>query len=225
MISLRAWIDRHRAITLRRRRIMAVQDTLDLLDAGEGARNAGDLLVGICSALSDRMSKVIAELDEEADGLEEAVLAAESHELRPQLADLRHRVIAIRRYLSPQREALARLVAERAPWLDDVHRLHLREVADRMTRYVEDLDEARERALVTQEDLASRLAEQLNSKMYVLAVVAGIFLPLGLITGLLGINVGGIPGAESPYGFLVVCLLLAALAGLGVWLFRKVGIL
>lgn len=47
--------------------------------------------------------------------------------------------------------------------------------------------------------------------MYVLSLVAAIFLPLGLLTGLLGINVGGIPGTESPWAFTVVTCGLVAL--------------
>lgn len=49
--------------------------------------------------------------------------------------------------------------------------------------------------------------------MYVLSVVAAIFLPLGFVTGLLGINVGGIPGTEWPWSFTVVCVALLVMAG------------
>ncbi len=57
--------------------------------------------------------------------------------------------------------------------------------------------------------------------MYVLSIVAGIFLPLGLLTGLLGINVGGIPGTESKLAFAIVCLILLLIAGIQIWVFRK----
>ena len=59
----------------------------------------------------------------------------------------------------------------------------------------------RERAAVIQEELAGRLAEQMNKRMYMLSMVAAVFLPLGFLTGLLGINFGGIPGAGNPLGF------------------------
>ena len=77
----------------------------------------------------------------------------------------------------------------------------LRQEADRITRYLEDLDLARERAVVLQEELLSHIAQEQNSRMYVLSIVAAIFLPLTFITGLLGMNVGGLPGLESPAGF------------------------
>ncbi|MGB5627576.1 MAG: CorA family divalent cation transporter, partial [Woeseiaceae bacterium] len=73
--------------------------------------------------------------------------------------------------------------------------------ADRITRFLEDLDLARERAVVLQEELLSLIAQEQNTRMYVLSVVAAIFLPLTFVTGLLGMNVGGLPGLESPVGF------------------------
>jgi len=85
-------------------------------------------------------------------------------------------------------------------------------LTDRMTRYIEDLDEARDRASVTHEELLNRLAELTNRRMYLLTMIAAIFLPLSFITGLLGINVGGIPGARNNHAFLVVVGLLAVIS-------------
>jgi zinc transporter len=95
-------------------------------------------------------------------------------------------------------------------------------ITERIGEVVEDIDAARERALITQEELNSRLSEQMNRAMYTLSIVAAIFLPLGLLTGLLGINGGGIPGTESPWAFLVVTVLLLALAIVLIAWFRKI---
>ncbi len=66
-----------------------------------------------------------------------------------------------------------------------------------------------------------RPSNQINQRMYVLSVVAVVFLPLGFLTGLLGINVGGIPDAESPYGFVAFILILVLLVVLQVCFFVK----
>ncbi len=66
-------------------------------------------------------------------------------------------------------------------------------------------------------------SEAMNRQMLLLSVVSAIFLPLGFITGLLGINVGGMPGAASPLAFWIVAVLLVALAGVLLWLFRRLG--
>jgi zinc transporter len=125
---------------------------------------------------------------------------------------LRRQIVALRRYLAPQRDALARLITERSPLINDLVQMQLRELTDRMTRYIEDLDEARDRASVTHEELLNRLAELTNRRMYLLTMIAAIFLPLSFITGLLGINVGGIPGAGDSHAFLVVIGLLAVIS-------------
>lgn len=212
MVSLRMWITAERIVTTRRRRLLSVDDTRAAILEGRGPVSPGDFLVTMADRLVERAAQVVGEVDEAVDRLEEEVLAAESHRLRAALADARREAIGLRRYLAPQREALARLHAEPSPLLSDVDRLRLREVADAVTRYVEDLDAARERAAVVHEELASRLAEQMNQRMYVLAIVAALFLPLGFLTGLLGINVGGIPGVEDPHAFAIVTVLLTVLA-------------
>ena len=103
---------------------------------------------------------------------------------------------------------MARLQSERIPFLDEKDRLQLRETTDRLIRYTEDLDSVRDRAAVTQEELVNRFSEQMNMRMYVLSLVAAVFLPLGFLTGLFGVNVGGIPGSENPSAFVVFLLIM-----------------
>ncbi len=221
MVSLRLWVEAHRIITLRFRHLMAIEDLRADIEGGCGPQSAGDFVTEVASHLIQRMSPIIDALDDEIDDLEETLLEGQAEDGRGRLAVLRRRVITLRRYIAPQRDVMARLSSERLPWLSDLDRARLREVADRVTRYVEDLDAARERAAVTQEELSSRLSAQMNRTMYVLSLVAAIFLPLGLLTGLLGINVGGIPGSENKLAFLIVCAVLGVIAAIQVWLFRK----
>jgi zinc transporter len=96
----------------------------------------------------------------------------------------------------------------------------LRDEADRITRYLEDLDLARERTMVLREEFLGQLAQEQNSRMYVLSVVAAIFLPLTFVTGLLGMNVGGLPGLESPRGF-AGSLVIMVLAAVGLVVFFR----
>lgn len=221
MVSIRIWANQNRIVTTRHRHLLSVDDLRAAIAAGRGPRGAGEFLVQISDRMVVRMADVIDGIDEHVAELEDQILVFESHRLRPLLADVRRQIISLRRYLAPQREAMARLTQERVEWLSDQDRLRLREVGDRVTRYVEDLDAARDRAAVTQEELNSRLSEQMDRRMYVLSIVAAIFLPLGFVTGLLGINVGGIPGAEFRYGFLLVCLLLGGLAAVQFWILRR----
>lgn len=221
MVSIRMWIEADRIISVRMRRLLAVEDMHKAIAAGRGPTNVGDFVVDIAGKLIERMEPVIGELDDAVDRLEDDVVTAASQDLRAHLGAFRRRAILLRRYIAPQREALSRLIAENVDWLDQWQRSRLREVADRVTRYVEDLDAARERAAVIHDELTSRLAEQMNRTMYVLSIVAAIFLPLGLVTGLLGINVGGIPGVDSPWAFAAVTAGLVLFGLIELWLFRR----
>jgi len=86
---------------------------------------------------------------------------------------------------------------------------------------VEELDAARERAAVISEELAAAAAERMNRTMYVLSLVATVFLPLGFVTGLLGVNIAGIPGTESPSAFVLLAAGLVVLAFVEVLFFRR----
>ena len=222
MVSLRMWFEEHRIISMRHRRVMAIEDIHNAIESGKGPDSSGDFMATISERIADRIGNVIADIDDAVDELEDTILTAESQELRPRLANIRRQSISLRRYIAPQRDVLGRLQNERISWLNDTDRLHIREVGERTARYVEDIDSARDRAAITQEELNNRLSEQMNKAMYTLSIVAAIFLPLGLLTGLLGINVGGIPGTESPWAFPIVSLVLVALAIGLVWVFRRI---
>ncbi|XAM00683.1 zinc transporter ZntB [Phycisphaeraceae bacterium D3-23] len=221
MVSLRMWVEHNRIITLRRDKLMAVEDVRDLLLKGKGPNDAPGMLIALAQRLVERAGAVVHELDDEADALEEEVLTHETYALRARISNTRRKAIKIRRFLSPQRDALAGLMIADLAWLDPSDRARLRDVADRVTRYVEDLDLVRDRAVVIQEELASRLAEHTNRTLYVLSMVTAIFLPLGLLTGLLGINVGGMPGVDSGWAFAIVCAILVVISVIEIAILRK----
>lgn len=221
MVSIRIWMNESRIISTRRRKLLSISDMCKAIDQGVGPVNSGEFLVQISERMVDRMSDVVSAIDDKMDLIEDQILGEKNYQMRSKIAELRRETISLRRYLAPQRESMMRLYNEKAVWLSDIDRLHLREVADSTMRYVEDLDMVREKAIVIQEELMSGLSEQMDKRMYVLSIVAAIFLPLGFFTGLLGINVGGIPGADYKGAFVIFCVLLSVVVVLQLWLFKK----
>lgn len=220
MVALRLFIGQGRVVSSRRRRLMSLDDLRDSLAQGRGPVDAGEFVVDVVHYLVTRIADAVGAVEDRVDLLQARVLDVEDKTLRGELSHLRQEIIVLRRYLAPQRDALNQLYHGRVDWLSGGQLQQLREETDRVTRLVEDLDAARERAAVTAEELASRLSDQLNNRMYVLTVVAGIFLPLGFVTGLLGINVGGMPLADSPWGFALVTAVLLAVGLAEVLFFR-----
>jgi zinc transporter len=220
MVSVRLWVDNERIISTRKRVLLSISDIAEKFDAGKGPTDTADFLVALADRIVWRMSDTVDQCEDLVADLEEQVLGEGHSSLRFDLATLRRQTITLRRYLAPQRDAFAKLITEKIAWLDDDSRLRLREVSDRLIRHIEDLDAVRERAAVTQEELLSRLSDQMNTRMYVLSVVAAIFLPLGFLTGLLGVNVGGIPGTENPRAFLLFLLFLVGIVVVQMLWFR-----
>jgi zinc transporter len=214
MVSLRLWCDGKRVISTRRRPLLSTNDVLARLQEGNGPRDAAELLVTWIDGIVARMADTVDSFEDDALALEDALLAGDLGSLRHDLAHLRKQTITVRRYLAPQREAFNRLTAETLSWIDDLNRLRLREITDRQIRHIEDIDAVRERAAVAQDELVGRISEQMNERMYVLSLVAALFLPLGFFTGLMGINVGGMPGVENGGAFWVV-VLVCVLASVG----------
>jgi len=221
MVSVRVWLERDRIFSVRRRQLRVSSEIRAAVEAGEGPVSPGDFLCMLVERLVDRIGESVDELDEHIDALEEAGEAQGIPELRAQLSDLRRQTAHLRRFLAPQRDALDRLVRQPDPVLAEADNLSIREQADRVQRFLEDLDLIRERGMVAQEEFLSRIAYQQNERIYVLSVVAAIFLPLTFLTGLMGMNVGGLPGADTHYGFTAVTLLMVGLAVAMAWYFKR----
>ncbi len=208
MVSIRLWIERDRIISTRRRKLLSVQDLKAQLEQGIGPRTSGEFLSELIGRLADRIGAFVDTIEESLSAIEEAESVDAAQDRRRSLAAVRRQIASVRRFVAPQRDALDRLYRNPGELLSDSETNSLREEADRVTRYLEDLDLARERAVVLQEELLNELAQLQNTRMYVLSVVAAVFLPLTFVTGLLGMNVGGLPGVESPKGFLIALVVM-----------------
>lgn len=220
MVSLRLWVDKTRMISTRKRDLFSARDVVNQLNLGEGPRGAAALLVDLIDRIVLHMGDTVVDIEDMVDALEEEMLSGQDSALRSRFSGLRRQTIELRRYFSPQRDALGRLMIDKSAWLAEPDRLRLREISDRLIRHIEDLDAIRERQVLAHEELLSRMSEQLNSRMYVLSMISAIFLPLGFLTGLLGVNVGGIPGAHHPWAFSIFVLILLVIVLFVLALFR-----
>ncbi len=217
MLSLRCWLQPGRLITVRKRRSVAVEGLRERYQRGEAHDGPGGLLTEIITRLIDLIDPVA---DGLADGLDPLEARAARHgdddALRDTISAMRHDAVIYRRYIGPMRDALLKLSSRPVPSLSERDLVAIQEEADRATRIVEELDISIERASVIVDQMAAARSERMNRNMMVLSVVSFIFLPLSFLTGLLGINVGGIPGAGTPHAFaivLTICIVLGGAAG------------
>ncbi|HSG03639.1 MAG TPA: zinc transporter ZntB [Marinobacterium sp.] len=222
MVSVRICIQSNRLISTRRRRLQSVTELVEALHNGTGPETLSDLVVSMVDGLTLRIGDQVMELDNRLELLEESM--SDNQRLtqsRQELMELRNIISRLRRYLSPQREAFIQLQSERLTLLDAQQKNQIRETQDALLRHIEDLDLMREKTIAAHDALLASLSDQLNSRMYLLSIISGLFLPLGFFTGLLGVNVGGMPGADNPMGFWIFCGALVVM-GLGMlWLLKR----
>lgn len=220
MVSMRLWIEPHRIVTVQNRNLRAIKSIQEQFVKKRAPRTPGDFVADLSIHLVTNMSPTIVELNDKVDDLEEQVLDKDGSSLRTGLAELRRTAIMLRRYLAPQRDALNTLALQNLEWITERDRLRLREGGDQTTRVTEELEAVRERAAIVYDQLVDKRAEEMNRTMLVLAVVTAVFLPLGLIAGMMGMNVGGMPLLESPIGFWVTVGVIALIGMLTVGVFK-----
>lgn len=222
MVSVRIFAAAQRVISLRLRPLRATDELIEQLLDGRGPRTASELILWLSQFLTDKVQDLVTDLSESTDDEEEKTDADECYNPdHGTLLHIRRRAAGLRRFLAPQRDIFGQLSRSKLSWFVDDDADYWNELNNSMTRYLEELELTRERVglLIDAED--RRLSERMNRTMYRFGVITGIFLPLSFLTGLLGINVGGIPGAENSQGFLIACGLIVALAVGQWWLYRR----
>jgi zinc transporter len=221
MVALHAWIDNNRLITMRQKRVRAVEDVREELKSLDRPATPSEILIRILYRVTYRTDDIVSHIYEGIEEIEDQVLVAHASELRPKIASFRRMLIGIRRFIVPQKEMLLSLQGEKSGYLLDGDKMELHEIYEKLMRIVEDVNAVKDRAMVTQEELNNRIADQMNQTMYIMSIIATIFLPLGFLTGLLGINVGGVPGVDNGVAFWIVCAIIVILAIIEYILFKN----
>jgi zinc transporter len=221
MVSIRIWIEAHRFISVQLRNLKGVAEMQELLQSGTGPVDVNDLMTCLIEGSIKRLAPVMGDLAEGIDDLEDQILQMQLVGLREQIISIRRKTSIFNRFLVPQKDIVGRLIETSELKLAKNLKQRLQESHNDMTRFVEDLHAMRDRAHSIQEEATNILTERLNRNTYVFSIIASIFLPLSFLTGLLGINIRGIPGADDPQAFFIFCGILVAVVMAQLVAFRK----
>ena len=226
LVPLHVWGDADRVISLRDKDhyLMALRDIRETLTEGHGVLTAGQLFALIADKVVKYVEPLIEELEDQVDALDEGRLTKQhAGDTRTKLNRIRRSAVSLRRYLAPQREALFRLQAASTSWFSERDRIQIREVTDKVLRHVESLDSIRDRTTLLQEELTAEMSERIASNSHRLTAIAALLLPPSLLAGMLGANIGGIPGTDDPWAFVVLCFLVVVIFPLELWVLRRLG--
>ena len=211
MISMQLWCDGRRLVTLRRHPLQTPREVVARLDNGVGPLDAGATITLLAELMIARMSQSIVDMNFVLDALEDEDPEKDPESMLKRISTIRRNCLSLKRHMAPQHEALEQISRDSPEWFEEEDRREIAESIARLRRYLDDIDISKESALVLQDELRARSLASSEHATYMLTIVAGIFLPLGFLTGLLGINVGGMPGVNDPDAFWAVvalCLLL-----------------
>ncbi len=205
MVSLRIWMTADLIITVRRQRIFALEDLRDQVVANDAPHNPGHMLARITEGLVERLENIAFAREDSADDMEDDVYERDQQPLAD-LAPLRREIIKFRRHVAPLAEALLQVSQTDTDLIKDDLRHRLRDTASRCRWALEELSEVHDRLTAMADHLDTVQNARLERNGYRLSVVAAIFLPLSFLTGLFGVNVGGMPGVQSGNAFLLLSL-------------------
>jgi zinc transporter len=221
MVSIRLFISPTLIITTRKRNLLSISEMAQSLEKGVGPKSSSEFLIDLTYRITSRMEDIIDQIEDRADFLEENIIDSSDVKFRNEILSIRRESIILRRYLFPQKEAMNKLYHDKITWINEYERLELRETNDQLMRHIEELDTIRDKVALIQEELSNMLSDQMNKKMYVLSIISAIFLPLTFLTGLLGINIGGIPGSQNDNAFIIFSLMLVAIVSIQYIVFKK----
>ncbi len=213
MVSVRMWVTDAVVVTVRMRRIFAIDELRELASQNAAPPRPSAFLEALVSRLTARVQIEVARLAERT-AFYESDLEDLSTPPPKELPVTRRSTIKLERYLAPQRSALERLAELDLPLVPDVDSMKLRELANRTAIVVEELDALQERIVTVQDEHDNQVAQRQARHGYVLSLAAAVFLPLSFLTGLFGVNVGGMPGVDDPRAFAILCLAMVGLAAI-----------
>lgn len=212
LYSLRALLDDRLLLTFAHAGVWAA-DMLEKLPLISGpVHGLPSLLILLLHDGVQQIDDMVEGFAEQVDAGEEALVQdSRSHTDQQQMMQLRRDTANLRRYLLPMRDLFAALQHVRLEGAGRGSKARLAELSNSLVRCLEELDLCRERLNLILDTERQRREERSGRIIYLLTLVTAFFLPLSFITGLLGINLGGIPGGAHPAGFWLACLALVML--------------
>lgn len=215
MLSLRILWYKGAVISTRKVPSRAVTSIISQLEEGQGPKTLQELLLGMTNRINSNISEFLTPVEEMLDEL-----SLESTIDLKNLNSIHTRLLRLRRYLKPQKYVLEDLL-ESHPSVLAKQQNDLKNCLDMLTRINESVEFYIEQIGVYLMNLNQQQAEKMNRNTYLFSVIAGIFLPAGFFTGLLGVNIAGMPGTDNPTAFTLFCVALLAVAAVEVVILKK----
>jgi len=198
-------------VSARLRPLRAVDQLRAAVRAGQPLRSAPELLAQLLRDQAEVLADIVRKTTTRLDVIEDRMLAERVAASRGELSALRRSLVRLQRLLAPEPAALFRLLNRPPYWLSEEDIQDLRQAAEEFATAVADAGVLVERLKLLQEELSATVEEQTNRTLFILTLVTVLALPINVVTGLFGMNVGGVPLSQHGQGFTIVVVALAVI--------------
>lgn len=196
-------------VTARLRPVRSLDRLRGAVRSAQAFRSPAELLAELLRYQAGVLMDIVRTCTTRVDLIEDSLLANRIATSRRDLGALRRTLVRLQRLLAPEPAAMFRLLSRSPHWIEAGDLQEFRQAAEEFAAAIADGATLVERVKLLQEELSALLGEQTNRTLFILTVVTVLALPINLVAGLFGMNVGGIPFAGHRQGFLLVVAGLA----------------
>ena len=184
-------------------------------------RSSVELLVHLLRDQGDVLVQIVRDATVRVDRLEDRLLAERLETRRLDLGALRRVLVRLQRLLAPEPAALFRFLNRPPAWIDEADVQELRQSSEEFSVALSDMSALLERIKLLQEEIAAQVNQQNNRSLFLLTIFTVLALPINIVAGLFGMNVGGIPMGQDDHGFWTIVGLVAAFTVPALWIVRR----
>ena len=210
-------------VSARRQPLRAVDRLRAAVNRGEPIASTVALLEHLLGDQADELQRIHRNAADRVDDIEDELLAQRGTRHAGELARLRRLTVRLQRLLAPEPTALLRVLSSPPRWMSAEERELLRQAGEDFSVVLRDVLALQERIKLLQDETATHVAEQNNRSLFTLTMVTVLALPINLVAGLMGMNVGGMPLAGHGHGFWVMVVLIAGFTAVLAVVVRRLG--
>lgn len=198
MVSMRIWVSKKGMLSVSLRPVASVTE----VQSATAPVSTEACLLVLLEKIHEKIFNFVHDLQFEMDEIEEIVLDPFRSMEQIELSRFKLSCLEIHKFSHFQEEVVNQLIQHLKQVKPDV--TLFQEVLFTLKKTNRNLDSLRERSHVVSEELSRQMSEHVSMVSFLLTIAAALVMPITVLSGLMGMNVQGLPFADHPYGFWIV---------------------
>lgn len=189
---------------------------------GKMRKSGSDYLAySLIDAIVDNYFVILERIGEILEDLQTELIATPTSRTLQNIHKLKHEMLFLRRAIWPIREMTSNLTQTESPIIRGATSVFLRDVHDHAVQMIDTIETFREMLSGMLDLYLSSISNRMNEIIKVLTIISTIFMPLTFIAGVYGMNFRYMPELDRVWGYPAVLILMASIAVLMLFFFRR----